>query len=75
MSCAEAGVAGPLPGVLGSMLALEAVKWITGAGEPLLGRLMIYDALYGESRTIGVKRRPGCPSCGMLRASDCIAFC
>jgi molybdopterin/thiamine biosynthesis adenylyltransferase len=62
-TCAEAGVAGPLPGVLGSMLAVEAVKWIAGAGEPLRGRLMIYDALYGETRVIALKRRPDCPVC------------
>jgi molybdopterin/thiamine biosynthesis adenylyltransferase len=63
-TCAEAGVAGPLPGVLGAMLALEAVKWIAGAGEPLRGRMLIYDALYGETRTIALKRRAGCPVCG-----------
>ncbi len=63
-TCAEAGVAGPLPGVLGAMLAVEAVKWIAGAGEPLRGRLLIYDALLGETRTIGAKRRDGCPVCG-----------
>ena len=63
-SCAEAGVAAPLPGVIGAMMAMEAVKVITGAGEPLRGRLMIHDALYGESRVIGVKRRADCPVCG-----------
>jgi molybdopterin/thiamine biosynthesis adenylyltransferase len=63
-TCAEAGVAGPLPGVLGAMLAVEAVKWIAGAGEPLAGRMLIYDALHGETRTIALKRRPGCPVCG-----------
>lgn len=63
-TCAEAGVAGPLPGVVGSMLAVEAVKWIVGAGEPLAGRMLIYDALFGETRTIGLKRRAGCPVCG-----------
>lgn len=63
-ACAEAGVIAPLPGVLGSMMALEAVKHLTGAGETLRGRLMIYDGLYGETRTIGVKRRPGCAACG-----------
>ena len=65
-SCAEAGVIGPLPGVIGSMMAVEAIKVITGAGTPLRGQMVIYDALYGESRTIGVKRRPGCPSCGAV---------
>lgn len=63
-TCAEAGVAGPLPGVLGSMLAVEAVKWIAGAGEPLRGRMLIYDALYGETRGIATRRREGCAVCG-----------
>ena len=63
-SCAEAGVIGPLPGVLGSMMAVEAVKVITGAGEGLRGRLLIYDALYAETRQIGLRPRPGCAACG-----------
>lgn len=63
-SCAEAGVLGPLPGVLGSMMAVEAVKLLSGAGEGLAGRLMIYDALHAETRTITVKRRADCPVCG-----------
>jgi len=63
-SCAEAGVVGPLPGVVGSMMALETVKLITGAGDGLRGRMMIYDALYGETRTIGLKPRKDCPICG-----------
>ena len=65
-SCAEGGVLGPLPGVLGSMMAVEAIKLLAGAGEPLLGRMMIYDALYGESRIIKLGRRPECPICGKL---------
>jgi len=63
-SCAEAGVVSPLPGIIGAMMAMEAVKVITGAGEPLRGRLMIHDALYGETRVIGVKRRGDCAVCG-----------
>jgi len=63
-TCAEAGVAAPLPGVIGSMMAMEAVKRITGAGEGLAGRLLIHDALYAETRVIGVKRRADCPVCG-----------
>jgi len=62
-SCAEAGVAGPLPGVVGSMMAVEAVKVITGAGEALLGRMMIYDALYGDTRVIKLARREDCAAC------------
>ena len=64
-SCAEAGVVAPLPGIIGSMMAMEAVKHITGAGVSLAGRLMIYDALYGEVRVIGVKRRADCAVCGV----------
>lgn len=64
-SCAEAGVAAPLPGIIGSMMAMEAVKEITGAGEGLRGRLMIFDALYGENRVIEVKRRVDCAVCGV----------
>lgn len=63
-TCAEAGVMGALPGVVGSMMAVEAIKEITGAGETLRGRLMIYDALYGETRVFTVKRDPGCKVCG-----------
>jgi len=68
-SCAEAGVIGPLPGVVGSMMALEAVKEITGAGESLRGRLMIYDALYSQVRVVKVKRRPDCAVCGCAKVS------
>lgn len=66
-SCAEAGVIGPLPGVIGAMMSVEAIKLITGAGATLLGQMVIYDALYGESRTIMLKRRDGCPTCGHLQ--------
>ncbi|MEM6371838.1 MAG: molybdopterin-synthase adenylyltransferase MoeB [Pseudomonadota bacterium] len=65
-NCAEAGVLGPLPGVVGSMMAVEAIKVITGAGTPLRGEMVIYDALYGESRKIAVKRRAGCETCGVV---------
>ena len=63
-SCAEVGVIGPLPGVIGSMMAVEAIKLITGAGTPAIGQMSIYDALYGESRSIGLERRSNCPICG-----------
>ena len=68
-SCAEAGVIGPLPGVVGSMMALEAVKEITRAGESLRGRLMIYDALYSQVRVVKAKRRPDCAVCGCAKVS------
>ncbi|MEL6959163.1 MAG: HesA/MoeB/ThiF family protein [Pseudomonadota bacterium] len=63
-SCAEGGVLGPLPGVVGALMAVEAVKAISGAGEGLRGRLFIYDALYGETRIVSTKRRADCPVCG-----------
>jgi molybdopterin/thiamine biosynthesis adenylyltransferase len=64
-SCAEAGVAAPLPGVIGALMAMEAVKHITGAGQTLAGRLMIHDALHSEVRVIGVKKRADCAVCGV----------
>jgi molybdopterin/thiamine biosynthesis adenylyltransferase len=63
-TCALVGVVGALAGVIGSMMALEAVKLITGAGQPLSGRLLIYDALAGETRTVRIGHDPQCPSCG-----------
>ena len=62
-SCAEAGVVGPLPGVIGAMMAVEVVKEITGAGEGMRGQMLIYDALYTESRKIKLKQRADCPVC------------
>ncbi len=67
-TCAEAGVAAPLPGVIGAMMAMEAVKHITGAGETLRGRLMIHDALYAETRVFTVKPREDCAVCGSIQA-------
>lgn len=63
-SCAEAGVLGALAGVIGSMMAVEAVKHIVSSGDPLTGRLLLYDALAAETRVIRFKRRPDCPVCG-----------
>ncbi|HXA38962.1 MAG TPA: molybdopterin-synthase adenylyltransferase MoeB [Phenylobacterium sp.] len=63
-TCVAVGVVGALAGVVGSMMALEAIKLITGAGEPLDGRLMIYDALSAETRTVKVGADPDCPVCG-----------
>ena len=62
-SCAEAGVLGPLPGVIGAMMAVEAIKQITQAGDGLAGRLLIYDALYAQTRTIAIKPQADCPVC------------
>jgi molybdopterin/thiamine biosynthesis adenylyltransferase len=63
-SCAEAGVLGPLPGVVGAMMAVEAVKVIVDAGQGLAGRMLIYDALYAETRVISLERRADCATCG-----------
>jgi molybdopterin-synthase adenylyltransferase len=63
-TCAAVGVVGALAGVVGSMMALEAVKLIAGAGAPLTGRLMIYDALAAEARTVRIGADPECPVCG-----------
>ena len=63
-TCVAVGVVGALAGVVGSMMALEAIKLVTGAGETLTGRLMIYDALAGETRTVRIGADPECPVCG-----------
>ena len=65
-ACAEAGVLGALAGVMGAMQAVEAVKLITGAGESLVGRLMLYDGLGAETRTIRIAPREDCPVCSQL---------
>ena len=69
-SCAEGGVLGPLPGIIGAMMAAETVKVIARAGAPLRGRLLIYDALDAETRTINVARRPDCAVCGAGAAAQ-----
>ncbi len=63
-TCSLVGVVGALAGVIGSMMALEAVKLVAGAGEPLSGKLLIYDALAAETRTVRIGADPHCPSCG-----------
>ncbi|MDD7970583.1 HesA/MoeB/ThiF family protein [Roseinatronobacter alkalisoli] len=63
-ACSEAGVVSPLPGILGTMMALEAVKHLTGAGQTLQGRLLIHDGLYAESRVMRIAARKGCACCG-----------
>ena len=63
-SCAEGGVLGILPGVVGTLQATEAIKLILGAGEPLIGRFVIYDALKARFRELKVRRDPECPVCG-----------
>jgi adenylyltransferase/sulfurtransferase len=63
-SCAEGGVLGVLPGVIGVIQATEAIKLITGIGEPLVGRFLIYDALRMRFRELKLKKDPDCPVCG-----------
>ena len=63
-SCAEGGVLGILPGTIGLIQATEAVKLILGIGEPLVGRLMLYDALGMRFRELKLRRNPECPVCG-----------
>jgi len=63
-TCVAVGVVGALAGVIGSMMALEAIKLIAGAGEALTGRLLVYDALVGETRTVHIGADPDCPVCG-----------
>ncbi|MCU1261981.1 MAG: UBA/THIF-type binding protein [Bryobacterales bacterium] len=63
-SCAEGGVLGILPGIIGLIQATEAVKLILGAGEPLVGRLLLYDALTMRFRELKLRRNPECPVCG-----------
>jgi len=63
-SCSEAGVLGVLPGIIGSIQALEAIKLLLDIGEPLRGRLLAYDALEETFRTYKVRRDPNCPACG-----------
>ena len=63
-SCAEAGVLGVLPGIIGTIQATEAIKLILGTGEPLIGRFLIYDALRMRFRELKLRRDPECPVCG-----------
>jgi molybdopterin/thiamine biosynthesis adenylyltransferase/rhodanese-related sulfurtransferase len=63
-SCAEAGVLGVLPGIVGSIQAIEAIKVLLGLGDPLIGRLLAYDSLEQSFRTFKVNRDPKCPACG-----------
>jgi len=63
-SCAEAGVLGVLPGVIGLLQTVEALKLLLGLGDPLVGRMMMYDALPGEFSELKLYRDPNCPACG-----------
>lgn len=62
-NCAEAGVLGVLPGIIGSLEAMEAIKLLLGIGNPLRGRILMYDSLDEEFRTLKLSRSPDCPAC------------
>jgi adenylyltransferase/sulfurtransferase len=64
-NCAEAGVLGVLPGTIGTMQATEAIKLITGIGDPMIGRMLLYDALEMSFTQIKVRKNPNCPVCGV----------
>src|SRR5580700_6786807 len=66
-SCAEGGVLGVLPGIVGSIQAMETIKLILGAGDPLVGRLLLFDALGMKFRELKLKKNPDCPLCGTNR--------
>ncbi len=62
-TCSQVGVVGALAGVIGSMMALEVIKLITGAGEPLIGKIWLFDGLKAETRTVSLPQDPDCPAC------------
>ncbi|HZJ93077.1 MAG TPA: molybdopterin-synthase adenylyltransferase MoeB [Thiopseudomonas sp.] len=68
LTCSEAGVLGPLVGLVGSLQALEAMKILAGFGEPLIGRLLLIDALSSRFRELKLRRDPNCPVCGVRHA-------
>jgi sulfur-carrier protein adenylyltransferase/sulfurtransferase len=78
-SCAEGGVLGVLPGIIGSIQALETIKWIIGAGDSLIGRLVLFDALKLRFRELRLRKDPACPICGesptIRELIDYEAFC
>jgi len=78
-SCAEGGVFGVLPGIIGSIQAVEAIKLITGVGETLVGRLLLFDAMEMEFTTVKLRWDPSCPVCGehptVTELIDYDAFC
>jgi molybdopterin/thiamine biosynthesis adenylyltransferase/rhodanese-related sulfurtransferase len=73
-SCAEGGVLGVLPGLIGTIQATEAIKLLLGIGTPLIGRLLLVDALEMSFRTVKVRRDPGCPACGTRELQELIDY-
>ena len=78
-SCAEGGVLGVLPGVVGSIQATEALKLALGIGDPLVGRLLLFDALAASFTEVSLRRDPACPVCGenpsITEYIDYVEFC
>ncbi len=78
-SCAEGGVLGVLPGIIGSLQASEALKLVLGAGDPLVGRLLLFDALTATFTEVALRRDPNCPVCGehptITEYVDYVEFC
>ena len=78
-SCAEGGVLGVLPGIVGSLQAREALKLCLGVGDPLVGRLLLFDALATEFNEVSLRRDPNCPVCGdnptITEYVDYVQFC
>ena len=73
-SCAEGGVLGVLPGTIGTIQATEAIKILLGIGEPLIGRLLLYDALALRFRTVNIRKDPNCPACGTREIKELIDY-
>jgi rhodanese-related sulfurtransferase len=73
-SCAEGGVLGVLPGLIGTIQATEAIKLILGIGDPLVGRLLLVDALGAQFRTVKIRRNPDCPACGTREITELIDY-
>ena len=73
-SCAEGGVLGVLPGLIGTIQATEAIKLILGIGDPLVGRLLLVDALGAQFRTVKIRRNTDCPACGTREITELIDY-
>jgi adenylyltransferase/sulfurtransferase len=73
-SCAEGGVLGVLPGTIGTIQATEAIKILLGIGQPLIGRLLLYDALALRFRTVNIRKDPNCPACGTHEIKELIDY-
>ncbi len=73
-SCAEGGVLGVLPGIIGTIQATETIKLLLGIGEPLIGRLLLFDALRMQVRTMQLRRDPACPACGTREIRELVDY-